>query len=895
MVYWVDWEATAGISTRSLVNDLDIVLTDPNSTNIQPWVLNPTFNSAALNQLAVRATDTLNNNEQITITDPQAGVYQLNVKGTMVPQGPQTYFMTFEFVYDDITVTHPHGGEKFAPNETQRIRWDAVSNGQNFDISYSNNNGSSWTNIVTGITPNERFYDWYTPQDLTNDALIKITRGNIEGQSDTTFSISQQLENLVLAWSCNDSSLLVWDELPIADGYVIYRIVGDYMDSVNYTTNTSIVINGLSATETEYFSIAAYSNGITGRRIIAIERPPNDLNCNIDDAGISQIVSPGNYNIPSCMSSELTLKVNVRNWGINTIDTIPIGFQINGGNVILDTVFVTLQSTNAFEFTFAPSINLNSGNNTIKVWTDLNGDLIVSNDTLINTIFVFQSTTTGPNFTQNFDNFSNCSTDWDCELITCNLLEGWYNTPNGSGDDSDWRTHEGTTGSANTGPSADHTSGAGKYLYLEGSGPCNSSTAQLISPCLDLTGINNAQLSFWYHAYGTSIGELHVDALADGEFFEDIMSPIIGNQGDLWLNAVVDISQFSDQKVVIIIRGSNGASGWESDLAIDDINISTSPIAEYTVNSTKICQDDNVVLSNTTLHATDYEWNFAPNTVTYEAGTNSNSINPEVSFDTPGLYTIELIASNSIGDDTLVKTNHIYVFPEQPELSNNPYCEGDSIIVFANNFGANVDYYLNGNVVYSGTNSSYHFENAVESDEIYVVYNVNNTCQLYSDTILISIIEVETGVILSEDELSAVAIGAEYQWIDCLNDFTPITGETNSTFAPILEGEYAVEVTENGCTLRSDCIEFNTNQFFGYASDSVNCFPNPTKGGVILQFGAEKEFIEIKVYSILGQLLSKTNAQNKSKVEIELPHASAVYMIHLETEDIERVFRIVKN
>ena len=894
MVYWVDWEATAGISTRSLVNDLDITLTDPSSANFQPWVLNPTFNAVTLDDIAVRATDTLNNNEQITMVNPQSGSYQLNVQGTMIPQGPQTYFMTYEFVYDEIVVTHPHGGEKFVPGEMERIRWDATSTGQSFSISYSQNNGTSWSSIATGLGSNDRYYDWDVPQNLTNEALVRVVSGNLVGQSDAPFNIFQQPVDFSLAWSCADSSLFSWGALPNADGYIVYRIVGDYMDSVDYTTTNSIILNGLSLTESEYVSISAFENGIISRRVIAVERAPSNLNCNENDIGSIQILTPGATDIPSCMSSNLSVKIKLRNWGVNAVDTLPVSYRLNGGIVNIDTVFVNVPSASEYDFTFTPVINLLNGNNTLEVWTGLNGDLITMNDSVISNVMVYQSVNAGASLMQDFDNFSNCSNANNCELTNCSLQSGWSNITNGSGDDIDWRTNNGSTASSGTGPSSDHTTGSGRYLYIEGSGPCNNKSASLYSPCIDLTGINNAQLSFWYHAFGGSIGELRVDALANGEFYEDIMTPIVGEKGDQWLNQVVNLSQFSNQNVVLIIRGSNGSSGWRSDLAIDDINVTTLPIADFFVNETKLCADDVITILNTSTNADTYEWNFLPNTVNYEAGTNNNSSNPQVSFNAPGFYSIELIATNTNGNDVLSFTDHIYVWEEQPEISGNPFCSSDSIIIQASNKGEFVEYYLNGNIVYSGTDSLHYFETAVENDEIFITYFVNGNCKLYSDTLTINYIDVELGITQNGDQLEAVAIGAQYQWIDCFNNFAS-TIDTNSTYTPPVNGEYALEVIENGCTERSDCFDYIRPPYIDYANDSINIFPNPTKSTVTIQFGVEKEFIDIQIYTVLGQLISGLIVQGTSMVEINLPETSSVYIVHVKSEEVDRVFRIVKN
>ncbi len=99
MVYWHDEGGSPGASV-SLVNDIDVTVTDPSSVNWQPWVL-----------------DHLNNMEQITIDNPAAGTYTVNVDGFAIPAGPQEYYLVYEFRTDEITVTYPAGGEGFVPGQ----------------------------------------------------------------------------------------------------------------------------------------------------------------------------------------------------------------------------------------------------------------------------------------------------------------------------------------------------------------------------------------------------------------------------------------------------------------------------------------------------------------------------------------------------------------------------------------------------------------------------------------------------------------------------------------------------------------------------------------------------------------------------------------------------------
>ena len=118
-------------------------------------------------------------------------------------------------------------------------------------------------------------------------------------------------------------------------------------------------------------------------------------------------------------------------------------------------------------------------------------------------------------YTQDFESFTSCGTGCGA---TCALSSNWQNDLT---DNLDWLTDVGGTSSSSTGPSIDHNPGtsSGKYLYVESS--CSGTgypnfTANLLSPTIDLTGTNNVQFEFWYHMFGSTMGNLHVDISTDG-------------------------------------------------------------------------------------------------------------------------------------------------------------------------------------------------------------------------------------------------------------------------------------------------------------------------------------------------------------------------------------------
>jgi len=133
MVYWNDPAATAGVTT-ALVNDIDLTVTTPASAELLPWILDSTPNATNLNTPATNGADHLNNMEQVLINNPQAGNYTINISGFNIPSGPQHYFVVYEVITEELTLTYPNGNEKFVVGEQEAIHWDAINTTDSFCI-----------------------------------------------------------------------------------------------------------------------------------------------------------------------------------------------------------------------------------------------------------------------------------------------------------------------------------------------------------------------------------------------------------------------------------------------------------------------------------------------------------------------------------------------------------------------------------------------------------------------------------------------------------------------------------------------------------------------------------------------------------------------------------------
>jgi hypothetical protein len=368
MLYWPDEQAFAGVS-KALINDLDLGMVDGSGTTYQPLVLDPTPSVANLNRAAAPGTDTLNNVEQIIIENPTAGEYTALINPTALPSGDVGYYLTYTFYTDDITVTYPMGGEAFEPQEDLYIHWDAHGTQGGFDLSYSLDNGQTWTPIVVSLPGDTRQYIWQTPASISGEAMVRVSRGTITDESDATFSIIETPNNIQFARVCQDFVTMTWDAVPGATSYDVFQLGDKYMEFIGNTPSTFFEPQGLRYQDRHWFAVRARDSlgGITGRRTIAVSYQPGQLqNC--------ALVAPvAGFGVDSvvCVNTRVVLQDQSEKapenygWNINPQG----GFVYSNGTVNTDRepVVVFLQpGTYSVQMTVANSAGANAVTKTIQ-------------------------------------------------------------------------------------------------------------------------------------------------------------------------------------------------------------------------------------------------------------------------------------------------------------------------------------------------------------------------------------------------------------------------------------------------------------------------------------------------------------------------------------------------
>ncbi|MFH1701609.1 MAG: PKD domain-containing protein [Candidatus Zixiibacteriota bacterium] len=96
--------------------------------------------------------------------------------------------------------------------------------------------------------------------------------------------------------------------------------------------------------------------------------------------------------------------------------------------------------------------------------------------------------------------------------------------------------------------------------------------------------------------------------------------------------------------------------GTEFESRMYYIGVDPHPVADFEADYREGCGGLYVSFTNLSVDATNYHWDFGD-------GTTSNADSPEHNYNTAGVYTVSLTASNSCGNDTETKIEYIRVHP----------------------------------------------------------------------------------------------------------------------------------------------------------------------------------------------------------------------------------------
>jgi len=648
MLYWNELASNPSTG-KALINDLDMVVTSPDGSTQLPWVLDDTPNPATLNLPATNGEDHLNNVEQILFDDPAAGDYTIDISGFEVPFGPQEYFLLYEIITDEITVTYPVGGEGFEPGEQERIRWDAYGDDGQFVVEYTLDNGATWINMST-VDGEDRMLLWNPVNQITGEMRVRVSRNGFSDESDDNLSICRIPTGLDIEQFCPNFMRVSWNPVANATGYDVFYLGERHMDSIGTTNATEFDIPLPTPFGEHWFSVRARGdNGLRGKRAIAERYDGGLLNCVLNnDVATTQIFSPSVTSIVSCDPVQDLISIQVENTSINDQPVLSFGYQIDNQPVVTETFSGILEVGEVIQHTFSTPVDFtSSGVFQLKTWSTIPNDDVFFNDTIVREIVVSLGdvVTPLPEFFENFGGTAFPPDDW------------FTSNPDGS---FGWEQVE-VIGSNDNNTQAALV----RNRFYDEPGQRD----ELFSIPLDLTNIDNPVMTFDL-AYAlftntcsdtliievyTECGDVFQEEIynkSGSDLATDGFSPTnwLPNDESDWRQELVLLSDYIGDTVLVKFINVTGNC---NNLVIDNINITNFalPTAAFTANPTAVCIGEEVSFNNNSDGAlATYTWTFGQG-ASFAISTDAN---PEpVFYITSGEKDVRLIVSNPLGNDTI--------------------------------------------------------------------------------------------------------------------------------------------------------------------------------------------------------------------------------------------------
>ena len=159
-------------------------------------------------------------------------------------------------------------------------------------------------------------------------------------------------------------------------------------------------------------------------------------------------------------------------------------------------------------------------------------------------------------------------------------------------------------------------------------------------------------------------------------------------------------------------------------------------------------------------------------------------------------------------------------------------------------------------------------------------------------TLNLTINTVNVSVTANDPTLSANVVGAQYQWVNCNNNFQPIAGATQASFTPTSSGSYAVVISSNGCTDTSICYSINNVGFdqIEVGSD-FTIFPNPSDGNFQISSKQPYKKSSIRVISALGLLVFEKEFEGDELIDFKLNQSAGVYFVEIIGDNTNKTVR----
>lgn len=397
----------------------------------------------------------------------------------------------------------------------------------------------------------------------------------------------------------------------------------------------------------------------------------------------------------------------------------------------------------------------------------------------------------------------------------------------------------------------------------------------------------------------------------DDDFVNSVTVPLLSNQQ---VNIIEEIDLTQKQKGFydIHFQFKDSLGRW-STIVVDPVEKISFPVANFSYSVTQNCDSSVVNFIDNSIDGDVYFWDFGD-------GNTSSDASPENIYYNTGTFIVSQTVTdiNTLADSTIFQTIVIggntfsaiapvvcdnYISP-----SGNIFdVSGVYIDTIPNSFGCDsiitIDLVVNHSTNFTDMHSACSSYTWIDGNTYYastntptfvIPYGATNGCDSIV-TLDLTINQLpENGVTQDGITLTANQVGASYQWLDCDDGNSVIMTEIGQSFTATEDGNYAVQVTMDGCSDTSNCYAITTVSIEGNRFDQeVKLYPNPGKDQITIDLGENYNEIDVTVQSLNGQIIKQSHFKNQQKLTVNLDIPEGIYLIFLVSDEKSAIMKLV--
>ena len=688
-----------------------------------------------------------------------------------------------------ITITYPNLGGYLQSGTTSPITWTVDGASNFYNIQYSINNGSTWTNIAFNYNTSTYNYNWSVPSITANATLLRVIDNLDACKMDVTdypVAISPTAPNINIVTPNGNDSLTACTTVPIT--WTATGVTGTYkieFTADGGTTWTTIVNNLVSGTNSYNWAVPSVSSSNCVVRVSDVSNAskfdvsdypfkivsPNApsitasgsvnlcagqtvqltssaLNNNVWSTGDTTqsitVASPGNYTV-TLVQSACSLYSNTVNVVVNPIPTAPV-ITANGPTTFCLGSNVSLSSNKTSGNSWNPggqvgqTISVSSPGTYTLTYTDPNGCSSTSSGIAVAVSAPPTISVTGPT--------TICTGDSTILTSSSSTSNIWL--PNGQ-----------TTQTIKVG-----TAGNYSVQVTDGNG-CTASSNQI--------AITQKQTASTIQI--TAVGSTNI---CQNESVQLVSSNPTGN---IWSNGQTtnSISVSTAGNYSVSFTDTSGCTVTSAPLAVTQKTTPAAP--SISASNSSFCVGDSVLLTATA--TTGIIWN---------NGSNNTSIYAK----TGGSYSAQAIGANGCYSNTSSTAITMHPLPTAPVISagsSTTLCPGQQVLLSSN--------YPNGNTWSNGATAA--FVIADTTATYTVTYTNSNGCSATSAPLSVTKSNVIPPQIIASGITTFCPSGSVQLSSTYVGSNLWSTAQTGQSITVNQSGSYTVSAVDSasGCALTS--------------------------------------------------------------------------------------------